>query len=92
MLQLHLVARQESDVRVWPVAALVPAVDPASGPGIGSGLAAATLDLAWKENHIAVLPARGMSIECILYRQFGNSKAQASPLLAGFSLEHRRAV
>ena len=83
--------RQESDVRDWPVAALDSVVDPASGTDIDSVLAAATRDLAWEENRMAVLLARGMSAECSI----GNSEilgAQASSKLAEFSLEHRRGV
>ena len=62
MLYVHPVAGQESDVRGWPVAALVLVVEPASATDIDSVTAAVALDLTWMENRVTVLLARGMSV------------------------------
>ena len=66
-LVLHVtpVGRQETDSRVWPVAALVVVVDPASGTDIDARVAAAALGLTGMESRVAVLLARGMSVRGI---------------------------
>ena len=63
-LVLHAipVGREETDYPVWPVAALVLVVDPASGAGLDDGVVAAALDLTPMESRVAVLLARGMSV------------------------------
>ena len=72
MLHVHPAAGRQSDVRGWPAAALVLVVDPASGTDIDSVMAAATLDLTWMENRVAVLLARGMSVGKIAAATGGN--------------------
>ena len=62
VLHVNPVGRQEADLRVWPVAALVVVIDPASGTGIDSGVAAAALGLTGMESRVAVLLAEGMSV------------------------------
>ena len=65
MLHVNPVGRQETDVRVWPVAALVLVVDPAIGTDIDPGVAAAALRLTGMESRVAVLLAQGMSVRKI---------------------------
>ena len=62
VLHVNPVGRQETDLRVWPVAALVVVVDPARGTGIDAGVAAAALGLTGMESRVAVLLAQGMSV------------------------------
>ena len=62
VLHVNPVGRQETDSRVWPVAALVVVVDPASGIGIDAGVVAAALDLTGMESRVAVLLAQGRSV------------------------------
>ena len=62
VLHVHPVAGQDSDLRGWPIAALVLVVDPASGADIDPAMAAATLGLTEMEGRVAVLLARGMSV------------------------------
>ena len=62
VLHVNPVGRQETDLRVWPVAALVVVVDPASGTGIDAGVVAAALGLTGMESRVAVLLAEGMSV------------------------------
>ena len=63
-LALHVnpVSRQETDLQVWPVAALVLVVDPASGADIDPAVAAAALNLTGMESRVAVLLTQGMSV------------------------------
>ena len=63
-LALHVnpVSRQETDVQVWPVAALVLVVDPANGARIDPAMAAAALNLTGMESRVAVLLTQGMSV------------------------------
>ena len=62
VLHVNPVGRQETDLRVWPVAALVVVVDPARGTGIDAGVAAAALGLTGMESRVAVLLAQGMNV------------------------------
>ena len=62
VLHVNPVGRQETDLRVWPVAALVVVVDPASWIGIDAGVVAAALGLTGMESRVAVLLAQGMSV------------------------------
>ena len=62
VLHVNPVGRQETDSRIWPVAALVVVVDPASGTDIDARVAAAALGLTGMESRVAVLLARGMSV------------------------------
>ena len=62
VVHVNPVGRQETDLRVWPVAALVVVVDPASGIGIDAGVAAAALGLTGMESQVAVLLVQGMSV------------------------------
>ena len=66
-LVLHAipVGRPDTDHPVWPVAALVLVVDPASDAGIDAGVAAAALDLTGMEARVAVQLARGFSVKQI---------------------------
>ena len=63
-LALHVnpVGRRETDLRVWPVAALVLVVDPASQIRIDPAVAAAALGLTEMESRVAVLLADGMNV------------------------------
>ena len=65
VLHVNPVGRQETDSRVWPVAALVVVVDPANGTDIDARVAAAALGLTGMESRVAVLLARGMSVRGI---------------------------
>ena len=62
VLHVNPVGRQETDLRVWPVAALVLVVDPASKTRIDPAVAAAALGLTGMESRVAVLLAEGMSV------------------------------
>ena len=66
-LALHVnpVGRREADARVWPVAALVLAIDPASRTRIDPAVAAAALGLTGMESRVAVQLAEGMSVRQI---------------------------
>ena len=62
VLHLNPVGRQETDLRVWPVAALMLVADPASQTRIDPAVAAATLGLTAMESRVAVLLAEGMNV------------------------------
>ena len=62
VLHVNPVGRQETDSRVWPVAALVLVVDPASQTGIDPAVAAAALGLTGMESRVAVLLAEGVNV------------------------------
>ena len=62
LLHVNPVDRLETDFRVWPVAALVLIVDPASRTRIDPAMAGATLGLTVTESRVAVLLAEGMSV------------------------------
>ena len=62
VLHVNPVGREETDLRVWPVAALVLVVDPASQTRIEPAVAAAALGLTRMESQVAVLLAQGMSV------------------------------
>ena len=55
-------ARQETDYGIWPVAALVLVVDPASRHRINPAMAGAVLGLTKMESQVAVLLAEGRSV------------------------------
>ena len=63
-LAVHVnpVDRQETDYGVWPVAALVLVVDPASRHRIDPAMAEAVLGLTKMESQVAVLLAEGRSV------------------------------
>ena len=63
-LAVHVnpVDRQETDYGVWPVAALVLVVDPASRRRINPAMAEAVLGLTKMESQVAVLLAEGRSV------------------------------
>ena len=62
VLHVNPVGRQETDLRVWPVAALVLVADPASRTRIDPGVAAAAFGLTGMESRVAVLLADGMNV------------------------------
>ena len=62
VLHVNPVGREETDLRVWPVSALVLVVDPASQTRIEPAVAAAALGLTRMESQVAVLLAQGMSV------------------------------
>ena len=62
LLHVNPVDRLETDFRVWPVAALVLVVDPASRTRIDPAMAGAALGLTGTESRVAALLAEGMSI------------------------------
>ena len=62
VLHVNPVNRLETDFRVWPVAALVLVVDPASRTRIDPAMAGAALGLTGMESQVAVLLAEGMSV------------------------------
>ena len=62
VLQVNPMGRQETDARVWPVAALVLVIDPASQTRIDPAVAAVALGLTGMESRVAVLLAEGMSV------------------------------
>ena len=63
-LALHVnpLSRQGTDFQVWPVAALVLVVDPASGARIDPAVAAVALNLTGMESRVAVLLTQGLSV------------------------------
>ena len=63
-LAVHVnpVDRQETDFGVWPVAALVLVVDPASRRSVDPAMAGAVLGLTKMESQVAVLLAEGRSV------------------------------
>ena len=63
-LVLHVspVGRREADARIWPVAALVLVIDPASQTRIDPAVAAAALGLTQTESRVAVLLAEGKTV------------------------------
>jgi len=65
VLHVNPVDRQESDIRVWPVAALMLVVDPAGRRRIDPAMAGAALGLTEMESQVAVLLAEGMSVGSI---------------------------
>ena len=62
VLHVNPVGPQETDLRVWPVAALVLVVDPASHTRIDPAMAAAALGLTGTESRVAVLLAEGLNV------------------------------
>ena len=62
VLHINPVGRQETDFHLWPVAALVVVVDPASQTRIDPAVAAAALGLTGMESRVAVLLAEGMNV------------------------------
>ncbi len=62
LLHVNPVGRQETDFRVWPVAALVLVVDPASRTRIDPAVAGEALGLTGMESQVAVLLVEGMSV------------------------------
>ena len=62
VLHVNPVGRQETDFHLWPVAALVLVVDPASHIRIDPAGAAAALGLTGMESRVAVLLAEGMNV------------------------------
>ena len=62
VLHVNPVGRRETDVPVWPVAALVLVVDPTRRTRIDPDLAAAGLGLTRMESRVAVLLAEGRSV------------------------------
>ncbi|MCY4381574.1 MAG: helix-turn-helix transcriptional regulator [Nitrospinae bacterium] len=61
-LHVHPVARQDTDSRPWPVAALVLVMDPESRLRIDPAVTRVALDLTGMESRVAVLLAEGMSV------------------------------
>ena len=62
VLHVNPVGRQEADFHLWPVAALVLVVDPASHTRIDPAVAAEALGLTGMESRVAVLLAQGMNV------------------------------
>ena len=62
VVHVNPVARQEADSRLWPVAALVLVVDPASRTRIDPAMAGVALGLTEMESQVAVLLAEGRSV------------------------------
>ena len=62
LLHVNPVDRQETDYGVWPVAALVLVVDPASRRSVDPAMAGAVLGLTKMESQVAVLLAEGRSV------------------------------
>ena len=62
VLHVNPVGRRETDAPLWPVAALVLVIDPASQTHIDPAVAAAGLGLTGMESRVAVLLAEGMSV------------------------------
>ncbi|MDE0312535.1 MAG: helix-turn-helix transcriptional regulator, partial [Caldilineaceae bacterium] len=62
VLHVNPVARQETDSRPWPVAAIVLVVDPASRIRIDPDMVADALGLTKMESRVAVLLAEGQSV------------------------------
>ena len=66
VLHVNPVAGQQSDHRLWPVAALVLVVDPASGVAIDPEVAGATLGLTRMEAQVAMLLAQHKTVREIM--------------------------
>ena len=62
VLHIHPVARQETDSRPWPVAAVVLVVDPESRIRIDPDMVADALGLTKMESRVAVFLAEGQSV------------------------------
>ena len=62
VLHVNPVGRRETDFHLWPVAALVLVVDPASRTRIDPAVVAAVLGLTGMESRVAVRLAEGMSV------------------------------
>ena len=62
VLHVNPVGGRETDLRVWPVAALVLVVDPASQNRIDPAVAGSALGLTGMESRVAVLLAEGMNV------------------------------
>ena len=62
VLHVHPLARQETDIRPWPVAALVLVVDPENRIRIDPSMVAEVLGLTKMESRVAVLLAEGKSV------------------------------
>ena len=62
VVHVNPVARQETDSRPWPVAALVLVVDPASRTRIDPAIVSDALGLTSMESRVAVLLAEGMGV------------------------------
>ena len=62
VVHVNPVARQETDSRPWPVAALVLVVDPASRTRIDPAIVSEALGLTSMESRVAVLLAEGMGV------------------------------
>ena len=62
VLHINPVGRQKTDLRTWPVAALVLVVDPARHARIDPDVAASALGLTAMESRVAVQLAAGMSV------------------------------
>ena len=67
VLHVNPVDRQESDIRVWPVAALVLVVDPENRIRIDPDMVADALGLTGMESRVAVLLAEGRSVREIAW-------------------------
>ena len=65
VLHIHPVGPQGADFQVWPVAALVLVVDPATGTAIDPAVAAGALGLTRMEGRVAVLLSQGLSVRQI---------------------------
>ena len=62
VLHVNPVGGRETDLGVWPVAALVLVVDPVRGGCVNPDVASDALGLTRMESRVAVLLARGMSV------------------------------
>ena len=62
VLHVNPVGRRETAVQVWPVAALVLVIDPASHTRIDPAVVAATLGLTGTESRVAVLLTEGKTV------------------------------
>ena len=92
VLHVNPVGRQETDFHVWPIAALVLVVDPASGSAIDPATAAAALDLTRMESRVAVLLAQGMSVREIAAatgRKEGTIRAHLKQMFAKHGLSRQ---
>ncbi|MCY4488964.1 MAG: LuxR C-terminal-related transcriptional regulator [Deltaproteobacteria bacterium] len=68
VLHVNPVDGRKTDVRAWPVAALVLVVDPVSWPHIDPAMVGQALGLTEMESRVAVLLAEGMSVRKIAAR------------------------
>ena len=62
VLHVNALGSSEADSRMWPVAALVLAVDPAGGLRVDPDAVAASLGLTRMESRVVVLLAGGMKV------------------------------